>query len=405
MRASAVTLSSENHLLTRSEAVREQLEKILSHPTFKNSQRSANLLRFVVEYSLRPDSDQIKERTLGVEVFGRSAGYDTQQDSVVRHTASEVRKRIALYYHEPGHETEIRIDLPPGSYVPEFHFPVEMPAESQSTPPEAAQASLLVPKVASLPRKMVLTFAAVATMLIILTTAGISWRFHSTPKSSAPTKLAQAESTRDLFWKPFLAPKTPVLLCVGNPQPEPAPLPNESDVLEFALNTAQWTKFLTQINKDYQIKDASSTTFVDMRQEPTILVGGFDNSWSLRALEKLPYRIARDADSAWIENRKDPSNRQWLVNLRMRNPKSTEDYAIVARYIDPYTGRWVMIATGLNESGTSAASTFLTDPAALDDLAKLAPANWISKNVEAVVMTPLVDGNFGRTSVLKVEVW
>ena len=103
------------------------MERILASPLFKKSRRFPNLLRFVVERSLHGHAEPLKERTLGIEVFGREPDYDTNLDPVVRTTAVEIRKRIAQYYHEAGHENEIRIDFPAGSYLPEFRMP-EKPA-------------------------------------------------------------------------------------------------------------------------------------------------------------------------------------------------------------------------------------------------------------------------------------
>src|SRR5258706_12869793 len=99
---------------------------MLVNPHFSHSKRYPALLRYVVEQALAGHTDQIKERTLGIEVFGRTPDYDTNQDPVVRTTAGEIRKRIAQYYHEPGHQDELRIELPCGSYVPEFHMPVQL---------------------------------------------------------------------------------------------------------------------------------------------------------------------------------------------------------------------------------------------------------------------------------------
>ena len=101
-------------------AVRVQLERLLANPSFKNSKRYPALLRFVVERVLDGHTDSLKERTLGIEVFHRDPNYDTNQDPVVRTTAVEVRKRLALYYQEPGHEGEIRIEFPSGSYYQEW---------------------------------------------------------------------------------------------------------------------------------------------------------------------------------------------------------------------------------------------------------------------------------------------
>src|SRR5690348_1453553 len=103
-----------------SASVLAQMDRILSTPFFQHSKRYPAFLRYVVEQTLRGANDELKERTLGIAVFGRSPDYDTSADPVVRNTASEVRKRLEEYYSGPGHEGELRISLPAGAYVPEF---------------------------------------------------------------------------------------------------------------------------------------------------------------------------------------------------------------------------------------------------------------------------------------------
>src|SRR5580700_3082987 len=102
------------------DAVLRDLERILASPQFSSSKRYPALLQYVVENTLEGKSDLLKERTLGVEVFDRPPTYDTNADTVVRYTAGEVRKRLMLFYHEDGRDSEIRIFLPAGSYIPEF---------------------------------------------------------------------------------------------------------------------------------------------------------------------------------------------------------------------------------------------------------------------------------------------
>src|SRR6202041_1002060 len=104
-------------------AIHEQLERLLSNSHFKQSRRFPSFLRFIVDRTLLGQTDMLKERTLGIEIFGREADYDTASDPIVRVTATEIRKRIAQYYQEPGHETELRLSLPAGSYIPQFHWP------------------------------------------------------------------------------------------------------------------------------------------------------------------------------------------------------------------------------------------------------------------------------------------
>src|SRR5579862_31105 len=124
------------------DAIRKQLERMLANPLFKNSKRYPNLLRYIVEHTLEGRAGELKERTLGIEVFGREPDYDTNADPIVRATAGEIRKRIAQYYHAHGHEVEVRIDLSPRSYVPEFEFPPvsALPFAPVSPPPPVAPA-------------------------------------------------------------------------------------------------------------------------------------------------------------------------------------------------------------------------------------------------------------------------
>src|SRR5690348_17036605 len=96
----------------------EQLARILDSPQFRSSKRCSTFLRYVVEQAVDNHFESLKERTVGVAVFNRDPDYDTNQDPVVRGTAGAVRKRLAQYYLEPSHERELRISLPPGSYVP-----------------------------------------------------------------------------------------------------------------------------------------------------------------------------------------------------------------------------------------------------------------------------------------------
>src|SRR5208283_4204476 len=97
-----------------------ELERVLSSPLFRGSRRCQTLLRRITEQTIDGDVDSLKERTLGMEVFGRPADYDTSQDPIVRASAAEVRKKLAQYYQEAGHASDVHIDLPSGSYVAEF---------------------------------------------------------------------------------------------------------------------------------------------------------------------------------------------------------------------------------------------------------------------------------------------
>ena len=104
-------------------AVREQLQRLLKSHYFRHSKRYPRLLQHVVEETLNSRTDSLKERLIGMAVFGRAGDYDSNADPIVRVTAGEVRKRLAQYYQEPGHEIELRIEIALGSYIATFGAP------------------------------------------------------------------------------------------------------------------------------------------------------------------------------------------------------------------------------------------------------------------------------------------
>src|SRR5271170_1081710 len=118
-------------------AIHLQMERLVANPHFSHSRRFPSFLRFVIDHTISGRADVLKERTLGVEIFGKNADYDTASDPIVRVTATEIRKRIAQYYQDPGHENELRISLIPGSYIPQFHWPQNERKEGADDP-EAA---------------------------------------------------------------------------------------------------------------------------------------------------------------------------------------------------------------------------------------------------------------------------
>src|ERR1700761_8858333 len=122
-------------------AIQEQLERLLSNSHFNQSRRFPSFLRFVIDQTLLGQMDLLKERTLGIEIFGRQADYDTASDPIVRVTAAEIRKRIAQYYQTPGHEHEIRISLQAGGYIPQFHEPASAKEEGSTVATQEAIAA------------------------------------------------------------------------------------------------------------------------------------------------------------------------------------------------------------------------------------------------------------------------
>lgn len=112
-------------------AVRSHLQEVLASDAFMGGQRAQHFLQLIVEHALAGELDCLRERMLGVEMFGRPIDYDTGNDAVVRVKASEVRKRLAQYYQSLPGQPIVQIEIPTGSYAPQFRW---APVEALSTP-------------------------------------------------------------------------------------------------------------------------------------------------------------------------------------------------------------------------------------------------------------------------------
>lgn len=173
----SAAISKAMEARSHAEAVREHLRRILESAAFKGSERSREFLVVIVEKALAGRFEELKERVLGVELFGRDTSYDTGEDAVVRVTASDVRKRLMRYYSESGVNSDLRLEIPVGSYIPDFHWTAQDPAvEGPVLPPDPALDIPPVPPVASregLARKPLLYVVAGFVLGILVCATGL----------------------------------------------------------------------------------------------------------------------------------------------------------------------------------------------------------------------------------------
>jgi hypothetical protein len=102
------------------EHLQQHLREVIEGAAFKASQRSGQFLKYIVDQAIAGHFESLKERVIGIELFGRSPTYDTGEDAIVRVTASDVRKRLLQHYGRDGAPSEFRISLPLGAYIPEI---------------------------------------------------------------------------------------------------------------------------------------------------------------------------------------------------------------------------------------------------------------------------------------------
>jgi hypothetical protein len=149
-------------------AVAEELERVCGSSHFRTSKRSCEFLRYIVRVTLDGRMDSLKERSIGIDLFGRDTSYEPSSDATVRVRANEVRKRLNSYYALPSSVAEIRtvrIDLPTGSYVPRF-LPLLVPGRlgSQSDAVDQLVRQPILSPVFSFDRPAIASPAVVAPM-------------------------------------------------------------------------------------------------------------------------------------------------------------------------------------------------------------------------------------------------
>jgi hypothetical protein len=369
----------------------EELELILASPHFRNSKRYPAFLRYVVERTLEGRAGEIKERSIAIDVYGREADYDPGSDPVVRISAGEVRKRLAQYYQEPGRGQVARIELPVGSYQPEFHAP-----STEWAPLDTSQPAWLGSR------------ARRALVIVVLALAIVSAAFLLRPRRT-PTALEQ-------FWRPAVSPPgSTIMICfaasqVGAPGQLAARTPAGRHVAWSDAETlARLAGVVQAQGATLQLTREDQATFEDFQKVPAILIGAFNDAWTLRLMERMRFTFQRDGDLLWISDRENPVSRRWKVDRSRTDgdgrPIMKEDFAVVSRAYNPRTGRITITVAGLSGYGTLAAGKFLTDQVSLEKLAQLAPRGWQDRNMQIVIGTEVIQENSGPPRILATTFW
>ncbi|MGA2349343.1 MAG: hypothetical protein ABSF70_02840 [Terracidiphilus sp.] len=395
--------------------VRRQLQNILENPVFHNSKRYSAVLKYLVDRTLEGRGDQLKERTIGIEVFNRAPDYDTAADHAVRSAVAEVRKRLAQYYQQ-AEGSKVKIEVSPGSYVPQFRWAEEQFSLSSSASHRDQNQTgdaLASPSADRVSRHAWLRVEWFTAMCLILLAFLAALLVGSARKQDA----------FDSFWKPILSSHAPVLLCIGDVEGGQA-LPGQNSNLDPKLSLREFhnspfetvnaydvitmTKFagLMQVRgRQFELKSQSDATFTDLQNGPTILVGLLNNNWTERLMPKLRFTVEQDADKVTILDSNNPSRHDWSVDYTTPYMDVTRDYALVLRMLDPKTEQTVVVAAGITVFGTYAAGNLLTNRSEMKKLAAIAPSGWEGKNMEIVLSTDVIRGRSGPATIVAAQFW
>jgi hypothetical protein len=254
-----------------------------------------------------------------------------------------------------------------------------------------------------------------AAVVVIAASIGYRWLNSASPQ--------------DLFWKPVLDTPGPVLLAVGD-HPNGPPTPSQADANENAptpilsSDSSQTVPFADAVTiarvvgvlearqKRVVFRRGNSSSFSDLREGAVVLIGAFNNEWSLRLTRQLRYSLALDADKhlIYIRDAKNPISRNWSWATNQSrdlvvgaNSPKLQDFALISRIRDSETGHVVVVIGGLYTYGTQAAGEFLTDPDLMNAIANEIRLNENSKKLQIVLGTTVTDGTPGPPKVLAIS--
>lgn len=420
--------------------LRKHVERLLQSPHFCNSKRYPRFLQKIVECTIRGELDELKERSLGQSVFDRSPDYDTGADPIVRITAGEVRKRLAQYYQERGHEEAVQISLSVGTYVPEFHFPsegvkqgvTESPLDdSQQKPPaifQAAESAIAPHSELSHPAPSEPYLATKAPGPSSQSPFQVAWLSAAIAILIVAVGYFSTQTYRDLrmralnrFWAPMMAGNAQAAFVIGRAT---LVVPGDSDpslraafqgmkskiAISDAIPFSRICGILRTESRDCAMQLSNQASIAEMSQRPTVLIGLLNNEWSMRLTNQLRFRMNSNVDSdgvtheAWIYDARNP-NTHWGIDFGQRLDTVTRDFGLLARFESQVTDQPTILVGGLSALGTLSIGEFATDERSMQSLEDMLPSGKSFRNVEAVMETEVIDGKPGHSRVVAVDFW
>jgi len=384
---------------------RQLIERVASSAHFRRSVRLRDFLLYVGGQSLKEGRAEIHEQEIGAKVFDRAPSYDPSQDNIVRVNATELRKRIDLYFATDGAHESLVLKIPRGGYKPVFHrrLPTDLTLPAPPAEIVAANEVAKAPTVAERSigsRAAYLAWAGAAIVLAVL--CAVLLKQNLALRSSSA--LWAGRPTVEAFWKDFVKGQQEVDIVLPDAsvtmsaeithqsmllsdyldhnyinQQEAASLsPDRAsdlrDIFSHSLVTlgdfhaAQRILTLPPIAPSLRLVLARFYTADSIKRNSFVLLGGRKaNPWMGLFEEQLNFRLAFDQqhNEAFVTNRHPQRGEMSSYAAWTDANDLTTGYCVVGYLSNPNrTGNVIMLA-GTDSDTTNAAAEFLTSESSL----------------------------------------
>ncbi len=408
------------------DALRNHVHEIVEGEAFRGSHRSAQFLNYIIDQALACRFESLKERMIGIELFGRSPSYHTSDDAIVRVTASDVRKRLLQHYGKYGSASEFRITLPLGTYIPEIAYEPHLKAglsgaeKEHADPPDPGPGTAPHPETLSIAKPAVQAedsdsdvdepvsmsttrgatrrWVSLATLLVALNLAlwAFLWKHPAPAGTTAPPQV--------LPWSAFFSSAHPTHVITSDPDffaikilthsqisvsdyanhhylPEHNTLsPELKSICENLLAgdkasnvdaevVAKIAALAKSYSHDVDVEGARSLQFSDLRTDDNFIFLGSpaSNPWFSVFEQQLDFRFlaAQVPGGGFIRNLHPTAKEAEKYVPTARGGATGETFALVAFVDNPEERGQVLLLAGLDREGTQAAGYFVTDPVRL----------------------------------------
>jgi hypothetical protein len=375
--------------VTEREQNLSQIDRLTSSHSLHGSESLCKLLRYLARHVLDHPGTPIKEYQIATEVFGRSADFDPQLDSMVRVQAGRLRVKLSEYYAGDGAEDQIVVELPKGTYVLAFHHRSATPTKSfaanngNAVQPTAETAA---------PRRN--WIIAIASLTFLLAVAAVVILSLVSNRNSAQAGISRDAGTPPpamrIFWNGFVSGQDAPWVIFSNAKFVGQPVSGlryydsarDKNTMIFdhytgvgeVLAVHELDHLFETFHREIRVKRGSLFSLDDAKNNNLIFVGSPLENLTLLEIpgteEFVFHRVAtgpRKGDPEIVNVHPQPGEAKEFLGTPGDLPL-VEDYAVIALVKGLEPSQSVLVLAGDTTMGTQAAVEYVCNKNSIEQL-------------------------------------
>lgn len=386
----------------------ELAQRVVESPHLISSARLRDFLLHVTACAIRETPEDATEQQIGIQVFQRSPGFNSSEDSIVRSHARLLRLKLSAYFSAEGVAEPLIIEIPKGHYLPVFSPSKRVGRDStkaEVAPIGVEEAKdLLIAEPTPVPgRKEQRGWSTVAWvgLVLLLFLSSLGAAFHWQRQAAIAKPLKQ-------LWEPFLAGDPPLVIysnalfvgdakrgmryaAVDGSEGQSADLVDSYTGIGELISVHELTRMFDHQRAEFVLKRSPLVTWDEARSRNLIFIGSVAENASLKLLPATQdFTLMATSDAAGVVNH-HPKRGEPQAYLRPEHPL-TKDYAIVALLPGVQPDHKVFVFSGLTTLGTQAAMEYALDPDTAAELMRQVSFNQQIHNFEALLEVSIRGG-------------